>query len=225
MIASDRHGDSNPNGWPRRATEHRRSPRRAAHPIDRERGRVRGRVRRVLLAEPCVAGLHQQAAAQADTAAGLERARAGGSDLAGPEGGARRGQRHARHRALSARRQRAAAATRAQLAGSIAKLQADIAKMPRSPSGTNPTTLGPGEPLTATLTVTLYFSLVMALPLILFELYGFVLPAFSPQERRVVMPLLSAFRFCLRPGPLSVIWSSPHGGPFPAELQQPASST
>jgi sec-independent protein translocase protein TatC len=87
------------------------------------------------------------------------------------------------------------AATRAQLAGTIGKLQADVAKIPRSPSGLDPTTLGPGEPLTATLTVALYFSLVIALPLILFELYGFVLPAFSPSERRVVMPLLISVPF------------------------------
>jgi sec-independent protein translocase protein TatC len=92
------------------------------------------------------------------------------------------------------------AATRAQLAGSIAKLQSDIARLPRSPSGTNPTTLGPGEPLTATLTVTLYFSLVLALPLILFELYGFVLPAFSPRERRTVMPLLICVPFLFATG-------------------------
>ena len=92
------------------------------------------------------------------------------------------------------------AATRAQLAGSIAKLEADVAKIPRSPSGTNPTTLGPGEPLTATLTVTLYFSLVLALPLILFELYGFVLPAFSPSERRAVLPLLICVPFLFATG-------------------------
>jgi sec-independent protein translocase protein TatC len=92
------------------------------------------------------------------------------------------------------------AATRAQLAGSIARLQADVAKIPRSPSGTNPTTLGPGEPLTATLTVTLYFSLVLALPLILFELYGFVLPAFSPSERRAVLPLLICVPFLFATG-------------------------
>jgi sec-independent protein translocase protein TatC len=92
------------------------------------------------------------------------------------------------------------AATRAQLAGSIARLQADVAKIPRSPSGTNPTTLGVGESLTATLTVTLYFSLVLALPLILFELYGFVLPAFSPSERRTVLPLLISVPFLFAAG-------------------------
>jgi sec-independent protein translocase protein TatC len=92
------------------------------------------------------------------------------------------------------------AGTRAQLAGTIPKLQADVAKIPHSPSGLDPTTLGPGEPLTATLTVALYFSLVIALPLILFELYGFVLPAFSPSERRVVMPLLISVPFLFAAG-------------------------
>ncbi len=92
------------------------------------------------------------------------------------------------------------AATRARLAGTIGELQADVAKIPRTPSGLDPTTLGPGEPLTATLTVALYFSLVIALPLILFELYGFVLPAFSPSERRVVMPLLISIPFLFAAG-------------------------
>jgi sec-independent protein translocase protein TatC len=87
------------------------------------------------------------------------------------------------------------AATRAQLAQAIPRLEADVARIPRSPSGIDPTTLGPGEPLTATLTVTLYCSLVLALPLILFELYGFLTPAFSPSERRVVMPLLISVPF------------------------------
>ena len=61
-------------------------------------------------------------------------------------------------------------------------------------------TLGPCEPLTATLTVALYFALVLALPLILFELYGFVLPAFSPRERRVVVPLLISVPFLFAAG-------------------------
>lgn len=103
-------------------------------------------------------------------------------------------------RALSAPASGLPAVTRAQLKGSIPRLEADVAKIPRSPSGLDPTTLGPGEPLTATLTVALYFSLVIALPLILFELYGFVLPAFSPSERRVVMPLLVSVPFLFAAG-------------------------
>ncbi len=98
-------------------------------------------------------------------------------------------------RALSVPGSGLSAATRAQLEREIPKLQADVAKLPHSPSGTNPTTLGVGEPLTATLTVTLYFSLVLALPLILFELYGFVLPALYPSERRAALPLLISVPF------------------------------
>jgi sec-independent protein translocase protein TatC len=56
-------------------------------------------------------------------------------------------------------------------------------------------TLGIGEPFTTTITVTLLFALVISLPVILFEMYGFVLPAFSPRERRIAMPLLAAIPF------------------------------
>lgn len=103
-------------------------------------------------------------------------------------------------RALSAPASGLPPAVRAQLAGVIPRLRADVAKLPRSPSGTSPTTLGLGEPLTSTLTVALYFAVVLTLPLILFELYGFVLPAFSPGERRAVMPLLMAVPFLFAAG-------------------------
>lgn len=83
-------------------------------------------------------------------------------------------------------------ATRAALASQIPRLRADVAKIPRTPQGNKPVTLGVGEPFTATLGVTLLFALVFALPIILFELYAFVIPAFSPSERRVALPLLVA---------------------------------
>lgn len=103
-------------------------------------------------------------------------------------------------RALSSPASGLPAATRAQLAAAIPRLQADVAKIPRTPSGNLPVTLGPGESFTATLTVALYFALVLALPLVLFELYGFVLPAFSPHERRVVVPLLVSVPFLFATG-------------------------
>ncbi len=53
-------------------------------------------------------------------------------------------------------------------------------------------TLGVGEPFTTTLTVTFFFALILSLPVILFELYGFVLPALQPSERRAMEPLLAA---------------------------------
>jgi sec-independent protein translocase protein TatC len=87
------------------------------------------------------------------------------------------------------------AVTRARLAGEIPKLRADVAKIPRVTTGNKPVTLGIGEPFTTTLTVTLFFALIISLPVILFELYGFVLPALSPNERRIARPLLVAIPF------------------------------
>jgi sec-independent protein translocase protein TatC len=84
------------------------------------------------------------------------------------------------------------AQARGQLRPLIASLHADVAKIPRTTPGDNPVTLGVGEPLTTTLTVALYFALVIALPVLLYELYGFVLPALNPGERRVATPLLAA---------------------------------
>jgi sec-independent protein translocase protein TatC len=97
--------------------------------------------------------------------------------------------------ALSAPSSGLPAATRAALAAEIPSLRAAVAKVPHTPEGNKPVTLGIGEPFTTTITVTLLFALVISLPVILFELYGFVLPAFSPRERRIAMPLLAAIPF------------------------------
>jgi sec-independent protein translocase protein TatC len=53
-----------------------------------------------------------------------------------------------------------------------------------------PITLGPAEAFYTTLTNSAYAALLIALPVILYQLYAFVLPAFSPTERRVATPLL-----------------------------------
>jgi sec-independent protein translocase protein TatC len=84
------------------------------------------------------------------------------------------------------------AQTRAQLPAVIAAMRADVAKLPRKPTGDNPVTLGVGEPFTTTITVSLLFALVISLPLILYEVYGFILPALSPDEKRIARPLLAA---------------------------------
>jgi sec-independent protein translocase protein TatC len=89
---------------------------------------------------------------------------------------------------------------RAALGPLIASLKADVARIPRKPAGANPVTLGVGEPFTTTVTVAFYFALLIALPLILYELYGFVLPALHPSERRVAVPLLSAVPFLFAAG-------------------------
>lgn len=92
------------------------------------------------------------------------------------------------------------AATRSALSSQIAKLNADAATLPASADGYNPTTIGFGEPFTTTLTVTLYFALLISLPVLLFELYAFVLPAFKPAERSVAMPLMLAVPFLFAAG-------------------------
>jgi sec-independent protein translocase protein TatC len=53
-----------------------------------------------------------------------------------------------------------------------------------------PITLGPAEGFTTTLMNAAYFALIIAAPVVLYELYAFILPAFSPRERRVATPLL-----------------------------------
>jgi sec-independent protein translocase protein TatC len=53
-------------------------------------------------------------------------------------------------------------------------------------------TLGIGEPFTQTVTVSMYFAVILALPVLLFEIYSFVIPAFSPTERSVAMPVMIA---------------------------------
>ena len=58
------------------------------------------------------------------------------------------------------------------------------------PNGTKPITLSPTEPFTTTLTVAAYAALLISLPVILYQLYAFILPAFSPTEKKVAMPLL-----------------------------------
>ena len=84
------------------------------------------------------------------------------------------------------------AGVRAELQATIPRLRQDVARVPPIPQGDKPVTLGIGEPFTATLTVALYFAFLFALPVILFELYGFFIPALTREERRMAKPLLWA---------------------------------
>jgi sec-independent protein translocase protein TatC len=81
------------------------------------------------------------------------------------------------------------AATRAQF-DRLAATAAATAKATPKASGRKPVTLGVGEPFTATFKVAAYGALLLSLPLMLYQLYAFVLPAFSPREREVAVPLL-----------------------------------
>lgn len=64
------------------------------------------------------------------------------------------------------------------------------------PSGERqPVTLGVAEPFTSTLRLAGYAALLVSLPIILWQLYAFILPAFSPKERRVALPLMAMVPF------------------------------
>jgi len=71
---------------------------------------------------------------------------------------------------------------------------AAVAATPRG-SPRRPVTLGVGEPFTATVTVAAYAAILISLPLLLYQLYAFVLPAFSPNERKVALPLMLGVPF------------------------------
>jgi sec-independent protein translocase protein TatC len=66
----------------------------------------------------------------------------------------------------------------------------DIAKEPLD--GRELTTLGPTEPFFTTVEIAGYGAALLALPLILYQVYAFVLPAFSPHERSTLRPFLVA---------------------------------
>jgi sec-independent protein translocase protein TatC len=103
---------------------------------------------------------------------------------------------------------RALAASAASSGEPALRTQADAlsraaaAAVEASPRGSprRPVTLGVGEPLTATLTVAGYAALLIALPLLLYQLYAFVLPAFSPTERQVALPLMLLVPFLFYSG-------------------------
>jgi sec-independent protein translocase protein TatC len=54
-------------------------------------------------------------------------------------------------------------------------------------------TFGVTEPFTTTLTVSAYGAIVLSLPIVLWQLYAYILPAFSEAERRVILPILLLF--------------------------------
>ncbi len=58
------------------------------------------------------------------------------------------------------------------------------------PNDIEPITLGPAEAFYTTLTNSAYAALLISLPVILYQLYAFLLPAFSPGERRVATPMM-----------------------------------
>lgn len=84
------------------------------------------------------------------------------------------------------------AATRAALARAAPQIEEAAEALPRITPPRVPITTGVGEPFTASLTVAAYFALLFSLPILLYQAYAFILPAFSPSERRIAVPLMLA---------------------------------
>ncbi len=83
-------------------------------------------------------------------------------------------------------------ATQRHALAAAAHADADyLAAGPPAPASVRPVTLGIGEPFSQTVIVSAYFALLLALPVILWQLYAFITPAFTPRERRVATPLLT----------------------------------
>jgi sec-independent protein translocase protein TatC len=122
-----------------------------------------------------VSGQHGLAAVQNQSASermGLQKIQRGASELAYSSG-------------LSAS-DRAASALIARGAGQAARA------LPRNfQAQEKPITIGVGEPFTTTLTVAAYFALLFTLPVLIYQGYGFVIPALNRDERRLAVPLMA----------------------------------
>jgi sec-independent protein translocase protein TatC len=80
----------------------------------------------------------------------------------------------------------------ALIAAAANRLQDAARALPQSTPKNVPITIGVGEPFTTTLTVCAYFALLFTLPVILYQAYAFVIPALSPDERRIALPIMLA---------------------------------
>jgi sec-independent protein translocase protein TatC len=85
-------------------------------------------------------------------------------------------------------------ATRAELQQLARSADAAAALAPEL-KARRPVTLGVGEPFMETLKVSAYAGLLLALPIILYQAYAFILPAFSPREREVALPAMLGIPF------------------------------
>jgi len=69
----------------------------------------------------------------------------------------------------------------------------EIAQRPLPSNHHRLITFGVTEPFTTTLTVSAYGAIALSLPVVLWQLYAYVLPAFSEAEKGVVLPILLLF--------------------------------
>ena len=66
----------------------------------------------------------------------------------------------------------------------------ELASGPLPAGHTKLLTLGITEPFTTSLTVSAYGAIILSMPILLYEAYAYLLPAFSKQQQRQILPLL-----------------------------------
>ena len=76
------------------------------------------------------------------------------------------------------------------LAGISQQLTAAARALPAKAPPVVPITTGAGEPFTATITVCFWAALLVSLPVLLYELFAFIVPALNPREKQVIMPAM-----------------------------------
>jgi sec-independent protein translocase protein TatC len=81
-----------------------------------------------------------------------------------------------------------------------ARTAAEAAKSVPTDRQRLPVTLGVAEPFTTTVSIAFYAALLLALPVLLFQLYAFLLPAFAPGERKIALPLMALVPFLFAAG-------------------------
>lgn len=117
----------------------------------------------------------------------------------GPLGATYRAQRHTRDLAVQLRTvigalnsQPQPASVKHALDRVSSHLGNDVKALSAAPSGDKPVTLGIGEPFVTTVTVSLIFALILSLPVLLLQAYGFFMPALTLEQQRRTRPLLVA---------------------------------
>jgi sec-independent protein translocase protein TatC len=78
------------------------------------------------------------------------------------------------------------------LAAITPHINKDIRALSAPPTGNKPVTLGIGEPFSTTTGISFIFALIISLPILLIQVYGFFMPALDPTHRKKLRPVLVA---------------------------------
>jgi sec-independent protein translocase protein TatC len=84
------------------------------------------------------------------------------------------------------------ASDRAVISQAASSLESAAKSLPQQNPKNLPITIGPGEAFTTTLTVTFYAAILITLPILLYEIYAFTIPALKPAERKIATPAVIA---------------------------------